>query len=298
MWRRSITTPIIVGAITVGLAIAMLVAWIIVVVTRVEAVDTWLLVMGIVSLSIIVAVLVSFVVFLVRGILESRRQVNFIDSVTHELRSPLASLKLCIETLAREGISPDQRTDLQHMMLGDVERLAAFIDDVLAANGLSHSSRSQERSVVEARPLFERCVARVRRRYELDVDAIDISVVPDLSIATDVTALEMIVRNLLDNAVKYSDPPVRVALAARAEGKDVVIEVRDQGIGLPPKERRRIFGRFYRVDSEVVRMRRGTGLGLYVVSALVKGLGGTLKARSDGLGTGTAMCVTLPRRAE
>lgn len=300
MWRRSITTPIIVGSISVGLAVAMLVAWTIMMVTSVErwrSVDTWWLVTGIVSLTLIGAVLVTFIVFLVRGILESRRQVTFIDSVTHELRSPLASLKLCLETLERDGVSPEQRGKLRGMMLADVERLAAFIDDVLAANRLSHEAVPRERSVVEVAPVFERCVARVRRRYQLAPEAVRVDVPADLTVVTDTTALETIVQNLLDNAVKYSDAPVRVELSAAAADGRVRIEVRDHGIGLAPKEARRIFERFYRVDAEDVRRRRGTGLGLYVVSALVKGVGGSLTAHSEGLGHGTSMQVTLPQRA-
>ncbi len=294
--RRSITTPIIVGSATVALAVAMLVGWTLIIVTSVETmdpVDTWLLVLGIVSLTVIVAVLVMFVVFLVRGILENRRQVTFIDSVTHELKSPLASLKLCLETLEREGVSAEQRVDLRKMMLGDVERLSAFIDDVLAANRLSHESVSRERAEVAAVPLLERCVARVSRRYDMPAGAISLDVQPDLALVTDTTALETVVQNLLDNAVKYSDPPVQVELSARAEAGDVIIRVRDDGIGLAPSDHKRIFQRFYRVDSEPVRRRGGTGLGLYVVSALVRGLGGSLRAHSDGPDQGTLVEVTL-----
>lgn len=294
--RRSITTPIIVGSATVALAVAMLVGWTLVIVTSVEtmdSVDTWLLVLGIVSLTVIVAVLVMFVVFLVRGILENRRQVTFIDSVTHELKSPLASLKLCLETLQRAGVSPEQRAELRNMMLGDVERLSAFIDDVLAANRLSHENESRERVEIAARPLFERCVARVSRRYDLPPDAVTLAVPDGLTLVSDTTALETVVQNLLDNAVKYSDPPVRVALSAHTEAGDAIIRVQDHGIGLSTNDNKRIFQRFYRVDSEPVRRRRGTGLGLYVVSALVRGLGGSLRADSDGLGLGTCVEVTL-----
>ncbi len=298
MRRGSITTPIIVGSVTVALAMAMLVGWILVIVTSVDqmsSLDTWLLVLGIVSLTIIAAVLVTFIVFLVRGILEGRRQVTFIDSVTHELKSPLASLKLCLETLGREGVSMEQRAELRGMMLGDVERLTSFIDDVLAANRLSHEATTLERTEVEARPLLDRCAARVRRRYELSEDMIEVGATDGVTLATDVTALEAVVHNLLDNAVKYSDPPVRVSVTAYLEEETARFEVRDEGIGLSPSDRKRVFERFYRADTEAVRRRRGTGLGLYVVQELVRGLGGSIQAHSDGPGRGTLVRVNLPR---
>lgn len=101
-------------------------------------------------------------------------------------------------------------------------------------------------------------------------------------------------RNLLDNAVKYSDPPVRVDVRASCEGDTVRLEVHDAGIGIGEADLKRVFERFYRVPAEAVRTRHGTGLGLYVVSALTRSIGGRLEVRSAGIGKGTSMIVTLP----
>ena len=118
-----------------------------------------------------------------------------------------------------------------------------------------------------------------------------------LTLQSDPTALEIIVKNLIDNAVKYSDPPVAVRVAAeRLPDGALHLSVRDAGIGLLAKDQKRILERFYRVDSEAVRRRRGTGLGLFVVSALVRGLGGRLRVESEGPERGTTMHVTLPAR--
>ena len=158
---RSTSTPIILGSATVALAVLMLVSWILVVVndpdfSRNVGQNTTLLVMGILSLSIIAAVLVLFSVVLVREILEVRRQVSFIDSVTHELKSPLASIKLCVDTVQRTGLSAEQREHLYDMMKADVDRLASFIDDVLVANRLSAEGARHEVSAVPLRALIDR----------------------------------------------------------------------------------------------------------------------------------------------
>ena len=135
----------------------------------------------------------------------------------------------------------------------------------------------------------------MRRRFKAPDEAIRIEVPEGLRLVSDPTCLETVLRNVLDNAVKYSDEPVEVVLRAKVlEGERVSIEVRDQGIGIPPDQLRRVFQRFYRVDTESVRRRRGTGLGLFVVSSLVHTLGGELGAESDGLGLGTTMRITLP----
>ena len=142
--RSSISIPITLGAITVLLSLALLVGWSFLLGQKITrsadiAGDVWLLVLGALSFVLIIVVLVLFVISLARGIIEVRKQDTFIDSVTHELKSPLASLQLCLETLGREGLEDDAREKLRRMMLEDVDRLRAFIDDVLEANRLSYA---------------------------------------------------------------------------------------------------------------------------------------------------------------
>lgn len=260
--------------------------------------DTWLLVAGIVILSAIITVLVVYSVILARGILEVRRQTGFIDSVTHELRSPLASLKLCLETLDRSGLSSEQRQKLHRMMAKDVERLAAFIDDILEANRLEHGSRAHGVGPVQLRDLMDRCVANVLRRHrETDDSAVTVEGGEQLSLVADEAALEVVFKNLIDNAVKYSDEPHRVRIVISDGSASITVEVIDNGVGIDARDMKRVFERFYRAPNEAVRSRRGTGLGLYVVSELVRNMGGKLKAYSQGRGHGTRMVVRLPKAA-
>jgi signal transduction histidine kinase len=293
---ESISAPIIWASVGVVLSIALLVGWTLVIAnyTDLRAPNIWLLVCGILSYCVIMGVLIWFGVFLVRVINEGRRQTSFIDSVTHELKSPLASLKLCLETQARPELSEEQRRQLHEMMLADVDRLSVFIEDILVASRLTEQQRGYLLSDVHVADVARRCADSVGRRYHLNGDGVALEVPEDLVITTDVTALETVLGNLLDNAVKYSDPPVRVRLRAERGAGGVRIVIVDSGIGIPPEHIHRVFDRFYRAPREAVRERAGTGLGLYVVSALVKELGGRVRAISEGEGRGTTMEVILP----
>jgi signal transduction histidine kinase len=303
--HRSISGPIIYGSASVALAAALLAGWVYVILKNLELTqqwtgNLWLLGAGVVSFLAIMTVLVLFSVFLAREILEVRRQTTFVDSVTHELRSPLASLRLCLQTLGRTDVADEQREQLRQMMLADVERLSVFIEDILEAGRLEHGQgRGRGVHRVALGPLVTRCAAIVRKRHEIADDAIDIEVPEGLEIVTDRTSLEVVVKNLLDNAVKYSGETKEVRVRAeRSKGDRIRIEVIDRGVGIPKHALRRVFHRFYRVDDEAVRARRGTGLGLFVVKALVRDLGGKLEAHSDGPGRGTRLTVMLPQRRD
>jgi signal transduction histidine kinase len=299
--RSSISIPITLGAITVLLSAALLVGWSFLLGQKIArsadiAGDVWLLVLGALSFILIIVVLVLFVISLARGIIEVRKQDSFIDSVTHELKSPLASLQLCLETLERADIDDEAREKLRRMMLEDVDRLRAFIDDVLEANRLSHARAGMlNLNDVSLSQLVEQCAQIVRKRHKLDPEEVSVDVDPDLVVTTDRAALEIVVNNLIDNAAKYSDRPVRVKIVARRESdKKLRLEVSDRGIGIDQKNLKRVFHRFYRVEDQEVRQRRGTGLGLFVVWALVQQLGGDVQAFSEGRGRGTTMRVELP----
>lgn len=299
---RSISGPIIWGSVSATLTVVMLVGWVYVILRNQEltqqwVANFWLLVGGILSLVAITTVLILFSVFLARQVLEIRRQTTFIDSVTHELRSPLASIRLGLQTLGRDGLADTQREGLRNMMLDDTERLSAFIDDILETTRLEYHRAGHLISTVPLRELAERCAGAVARRHKTDPDNIVIDIAAEIELRTDATALETVLKNLLDNAIKYSNDPIKVELnAAINEDGRVHIDVTDHGVGIPPRDLNRIFDRFYRVDQEAVRARRGTGLGLFVVKALVKDMGGKLRAHSEGPELGTRISIVLPTR--
>jgi signal transduction histidine kinase len=186
---RSISLPIVLSSVAVSLSVALLVGWTLLIARTQPLADdfvanTWLLVTGIVSLVVIMLVLVLFSVFLIREIREVRRQTSFIDSVTHELKSPLAALKLCLETLGRPDLPAPQHLRLREMMLDDVERLTGFIDRVLAATRLPAERSSQPLQLVALAVLARRCVAVVTRRAHQAEEVVKIDVPAELMLTT------------------------------------------------------------------------------------------------------------------
>lgn len=294
------------ASIALPIAIALLVGWALVFARNLAdggdvAQNVWLLVLGVVAFVVLVIQMIMFAVFLGREILEVRRQDSFIDSVTHELKSPLSSIKLSLQTLGREGITDEKRELLRKMALGDVDRLSLFVDDILQASKIAHGREPRgvvNQGEVRLAHLACECADAVAGHHGLDDDAIRVTIDDELTAWTDSAALRVVVRNLIDNAVKYSDAPAAVTVSAtRADDGAVTLEVHDEGIGIPEQDLKRVFHRFYRVPDETVRKRKGTGLGLFVVWALVRNLGGRIEARSNGPGTGTTMTVSLPAPA-
>jgi signal transduction histidine kinase len=302
--NRSISLPIVLSAVSVLLTVAVLVGWVLVIranrsLTSAIWGNYWLLAAGTVSLALIICVLVLFSVSLVREILEGRRQQMFIDSVTHELKSPLASIKLCLDTMERAGLSEGQRENLRKMMLTDVERLSVFIDDILQSSRIAHGRRSQTLMSVDLLQLMTGAIDSICRRYDLAPGTILLQAPRRLQTFSDPTALEIILKNVLDNAVKYSagTPQVEVALQVLTPGL-LGITVRDHGIGIERSQLKRIFQRFHRSPDQRVNERSGSGLGLFVVKRLVRNLGGRIRAESAGRDQGTTMRIQLPLGAE
>lgn len=299
--RRSLSTPIILSSISVALSIALLVGWILVMWRNIAATkevfqNTLLMVAGIISFVVIMTVLVLFTVFLVREILEVRRQVSFLDSVTHELKSPLASLRLCVETLARPELGACKRDEVQHMMAEDITRLSQVIDGILEAGRVAQGPASRRREPVQLANFVSRAVEVVRRRRKVDGLALDCSIPPDLQVLADPDRMRIVIENLIDNAVKYSGAEPELTIVARPDERGrLLLEISDRGIGIARRDLERIFERFYRAPEEAVRARYGTGLGLYVVDSIVRDMGGRIEARSGGPGMGTTIRVSLPR---
>jgi signal transduction histidine kinase len=303
--QRSISLPIILSSVAVALTITLLLVWILVIAQNVEQLEATfmgnigLLVGGIISFLAIISVLVLFTVFLVREITEVRRQTSFIDSVTHELKTPLASLRLAAETLARPELAADRREQLRVMMLQDVSRLVNLVDGILDANRLLGAREAADLGEVVLADMIEHVASETLRRHHVGLEVFDFAIEEDIVLVIDPTSLRTIISNLIDNAIKYSDgiPSVRIEARRDRELGQVFIRVIDRGIGMEKGDLKRIFQRFYRANEEAVRSRHGTGLGLFVVAGLVKGLGGKIEATSPGPGLGTTIHLQLPDRS-
>lgn len=299
--NRSISVPIVISSITVLMTLALLIGWIVVIrehlpLTDPFTINRWLLAGGIASFVLVMSVLVLFSVSLVGEILESRRQQMFIDSVTHELKSPLASIKLCLDTMARPGVSIAQQDQLRGMMQSDVERLTVFVDDILQASRISHRRRSQTWTAVDISRLVTQAADSIRARYHLPPGAFGLTIPAGVEIFSDPTALEIVFKNVFDNAVKYSGENPQVIVDMRQlETGHIGITVQDHGIGISRNQLKRIFKRFHRAPDPRVNERSGSGLGLYVAYRLLRNLGGRIRAESEGPGKGTTMRIRLPK---
>jgi len=254
--------------------------------------------LGLVLFAILIAGVVLNTVFLVREIRRNERQDSFLNAVTHELKTPIASIRLYLDTLSRRPVDEAQRQKFYAVMRDDTDRLLATVETVLKAGELSHRQRIHQRERLELHPLVAECIATVLSRHRLGPGAIELAEVPGgvrLYVVGNPEDLRTAVLNLLDNAVKYSPQGVHVRCRVGIERYTwVVLSIADTGLGLAPRELNRIFKRFYRAASNDQVKIKGTGLGLFLVRTIAQQHGGSVRALSEGPGKGTTMQLRLP----
>lgn len=257
------------------------------------------LVLGVITFSLIIAGLIVYTVFLVREMGITEQQDSFLNSVTHELKTPIASIRLYLETLQSREVGDAQRKEFYRIMLQDAERLQHTVEQVLRAGAARQKRRLEHRAPVDLAWLVQECVDTARTRHHLAEDAITI-VASDPSSAPlvvdgDVDELRTAIANLLDNAVKYSGGTPQISVQAAGATPDTAwVRVKDAGVGIPRAQLGRIFNRFYRFQPLGSKV-KGTGLGLYIVRSIAKRHGGRVFAESSGENKGATFTLELPR---
>jgi signal transduction histidine kinase len=292
--RKSVAFFITLGASLVVLAIALNVGWIVL---------NWgeiaLLVFGIILFVVLIFGLVLNTTFLIREIRLNEQHDAFINAVTHELKTPIASIRLYLETLKTRDVDEVQRREFYNIMLADSDRLLLTVEQVLRAGRMRHRRRRIANDVIDVDEMVRECLERTRLRYGLNDHHLVYSEAADAKgakVSGDPDELRAAFSNLLDNAVKYSDDEVHVAVSVSAtDDKRVVVRVADKGIGIPNAQLKRIFKRFYRVPGRFMARVKGTGLGLFIVQSVVRKHGGRVFAESPGLGHGSTFTILLPR---
>jgi two-component system, OmpR family, sensor histidine kinase SenX3 len=291
--RGAIAFFITLGALTVGLAVTLNIGWILL---NKRAVA--LAVFGVILFAALIAGVVLNTVFLIREIRRNERQDSFLNAVTHELKTPIASIRLYLETLQRRVTTEEQKQEFYAIMLSDSDRLLATVEQVLKAGQLGQRHRQQNRTLINLESLVADCVAITLKRYDLPAGSIFLEPTPGavrlhtLGIAED---LRTAVINVLDNAVKYSPDGVHIRCSlAIAHYTEVALRVTDTGVGLPANQFKRIFTRFYRVPGRAMAKIKGTGLGLFLVRNIARQHGGDAAATSPGPNLGTTITITLP----
>jgi two-component system phosphate regulon sensor histidine kinase PhoR len=301
--RKSLRWPISLGVVLIVLVVVMLVGSIITLIVAALNSPTsagwywaWLAI-GSTLLTFILLGVVGYLVISIRAVNLTKRQSNFIDSVTHELKSPIASLKLYIQTLNRRQLPPEEQVSFFKGMLEDVERLDTLINHLLDVARLERISKPSEEQDVAVDEVLRFCAEQVCHRHQVPMETVRCELEPALVRCRRVD-LELVFRNLIDNAVKYAateNPEVEIKMDLSEPGR-VIVRVSDNGRGIPPELRRKIFGRFVRLGSELERDKPGTGLGLYIVRTLLSRLRSEIQVRDRVAGEGTMFEVSLPRK--
>jgi len=254
-----------------------------------------LLFLGALLMTAIISGVVLNTIFLVREIRRNAQHDAFINAVTHELKTPIASIRLYLETLQTRAVDDAKRLEFYRIMVDDCERLLGTIEQVLRTGRIGASSRRLNVSRIELGGVIAQCVERVRTLHKVSAEALAYRPGPPVTIAGDADELQAAVSNLIDNAVKYSGNDVRVTVeTAKVDGNFVALRVTDHGPGIEKTELKRIFKRFYRVPGAVATRVKGTGLGLYIVRSVAKRHGGRAWAESEGPGQGATFVLQLP----
>jgi two-component system, OmpR family, sensor histidine kinase SenX3 len=255
------------------------------------------LVLGVTAFALIIAGIIVYTVFLVRELHRNDQQDAFLNAVTHELKTPIASIRLYLQTLQSRDVSEAQRAEFYRIMLDDADRLQLTVEQVLKAGKASQRVGLDHRAPVDIAALAGEVLEVARLRHHLTPDTLTMVVTAPggAFVDGDAEQLRSVLSNLLDNAVKYSREEVRVALDVAATGRDTVrVRVVDQGVGIPQAQLKRIFRRFHRFQWRGSKV-KGAGLGLYIVRSIVRQHGGRVFATSDGEGRGSTFTIELPR---
>jgi signal transduction histidine kinase len=297
--RRSVIFFTVFGICLVALAVTLNIGWIVINWRR-----GFLVILGVVFFLLIIAGMVLNTIFLVREIRRNEQHDSFINAVTHELKTPVASIRLYLQTLQSRDLPDEKRREFYRIMLEDSDRLLHTIEQVLRAGSAGGSRlRRGARGRVDLGELASECVDLARTRFHLEPDKLTFEnrtpsgVTP--VVLGDPDELKAAVWNLIDNAVKYSTGAVSISVALEeVQGGQLAIRVADRGVGISPDDLKRIFKRFYRVPASVAFRVKGSGLGLFIVRSVARKHGGRAFAESGGPGQGSIFTIVLPRAAE
>jgi len=254
-----------------------------------------LLVLGIMLVLTISCGILLNTIFLVREIRRNEQHDAFINAVTHELKTPVASIRLYLETLQTRPVDEARRQDFYRIMLEDSDRLLSTIEQVLRTGRVGSAAHRVNPIRIDLDEVVRSSVELVRTLHRVPAEALRYRPCGPAEVFGDLDEIRAAVTNLIDNAVKYSAAQVNVTVeTAKLEGRFIVLRVKDQGPGIAKSELNRVFRRFYRVPGPLASRIKGTGLGLYIVRSVAKRHGGRVWAESEGPGHGSTFALQLP----
>ncbi len=288
--RKSIAFFITLGACLISVVILLYVGWVLL---------NWrsgiLLALGILLLALIIAGVVVNTIFLVREIRRNEQHDAFINAVTHELKTPVAAIRLYLETLQTRDVDETKRKEFYRVMLDESGRLLATIEQVLRTGRAGAAGRGLHVERINLGAVVQECLARAQMLLDIPPESLEYHPGPSVNIMGDADEVRAAVSNLIENAVKYSGAEPKVIVeTAQVDDRYVSLRVRDQGVGIPKTELKRIFKRFYRAPGTLATRVKGIGLGLYIVRSVAKRHGGRAWAESEGPGQGSTFVLQLP----
>ena len=290
--RKTAIFFLILGISLSVLAVALNIGWIILNLREVA-----LLVFGVIFFILIITGLILNTIFLVREIRRNEQHDAFLNAVTHELKTPIASIKLYLETLKARDLPREKQIEFYDIMLDDNARLLGTVEQVLQASRTREKQRLMNLAEIDLGELIRESVRTAISRRHLDEAAIRFSPpIETIQVMGDRDELNTAISNLIDNAIKYSPDGPKITIKLRsARPKKAEIFIKDNGIGMARSDLKRVFNRFYRAQNSTSSTTKGTGLGLAIVKSIVEKHGGTVRAESKGEGLGTTIIVRLPK---
>lgn len=287
--RKSIAFVIALSVGLISVILVLYIGWILL-----EWRTGLLLVLGILLVLMIICGILLNTIFLVNEIRRNEQHDAFINSVTHELKTPVASIRLYLQTLQTRPVDDAKRAEFYRIMLDDSDRLLGTIEQVLRAGRLGVGSHKTHLVRVDLDEVVRGSVERVRNLHRVNPEALSFEPAGSAAVLGDPDELSAAITNLVENAVKYSGPEVHVTVRTERDGDSLTVRVADRGPGIPKEELQRVFRRFYRVPGPIASRIKGTGLGLFIVRTVAKRHGGRAWAESEGPGRGSTFALQLP----
>jgi two-component system, OmpR family, sensor histidine kinase SenX3 len=288
--QKSVASFLALGAGLIAVILLLYIGWVVL---------NWrtglLVFFGVVLLTLIVSGVVLNTLFLVREIRRNEQHDAFINAVTHELKTPVASIRLYLETLQARPIDETKRNEFYRVMLDDCDRLFATIEQILHTGRMGVGNRRLNLTTIDLGGVVQGCVARAQMLQPLPAGSLEYNPGPPITILGDPDEVRAAISNLIDNAMKYSGEDARVSVQTVSIGKAyAAVRVRDNGAGIPRTELKQIFKRFHRVAGPTATRVKGMGLGLYIVRSVAKRHGGRVWAESEGPGKGSTFVLEFP----
>ncbi len=304
--RKSLKWPILVAILMIVMLVGLTVGWVLLNIssawdagtTNRSAVYWVLLSVGAIFFAFLLAGVILYLIWIIQNVNLNRRQSNFIDAVTHELKTPIASLKLYLQTLHRRDVEGTQRQQFYGTMMEDVDRLDRLINQLLDVARLQRDQQDpSSKEWVSLRAITDECVKRVAKQHGLSTEVFQVTA-EDAQVLAHRIDIDVLLGNLLDNAIKYSSAKPQVEVRITFQNQSALIAISDNGPGIPKHLRRKVFSRFYRAGDELERRKPGVGLGLFLVRSIVERLKGSITVSERIRQSGATFLVTLPARKD